>query len=239
MNFKFKKIFKFTMCTFTFAFCSSIFTTVLGKPLIISINGLDGSGKTTQTYTLQNDSQKLDIYVPKELCRYYKHPLDFKWWFKSSTIDEFCDNFYYALYLRKQETLKSTCKFAVFDKGIKTIDARIIANFLCRGIDIQDINKTIKKFKEKYNLDDNDEDIKIFLQVKDNTKRIIRDDDPNSKDAKKSSYYSKYQNVLKIILENQLKSKCFIIINAEKSIEDVHKDILENIFKINGDKFDG
>ena len=207
------------------------------KCTVVSINGMDGSGKTTQVDLLRKTAKDLDPYFPESLAKYYKQPAEFEWWFKKSSPEEFCDNIYGAISLRNGDINNSGASVAVLDKGIDTIDARVTANFLCRGMKEDEISNIIQEFKSKYSIKSDEESIKIFLVSKNFTDRVKqRNTDSDSQDIEKNKYYLNYQNTLSDILKKQVEEKKYIAIDGDRSIDDVNQDILRLIKDKGNDK---
>ena len=201
--------------------------------LVISINGNDGSGKTTQIDLLRKNSNK-STYFPPDIAEYGVFPKlpekeAFEWWFFNSSIEEFCKAIYKGIQYRDNEIAAQNKPIVILDKGIDTFDARILANFMCRGMKYDEILKKMQEVKKEIGIQSK-EDIKLFLMLN-------KDMEVSRKIAKSrkgvsfgQSYYDRYQSILEKITEEKMKRGVYRIIDASGSIEEVNKNII-NIIK--------
>lgn len=79
----------------------------------ISLNGLDGSGKTTQYSLLKKNFYY--AYFSNDISKYNVFPNlkgdnFFRWWFLESSLDEFCDSIYKGIKLRNDDSLNQQKK---------------------------------------------------------------------------------------------------------------------------------
>ena len=79
------------------------------------MNGIDGVGKTTQSNLLQEEySDIISAFYGLEDYEGFPKEKGIKlhtWWFKDSSIEEFCDAMYESLKNRNNEILKSNKKY--------------------------------------------------------------------------------------------------------------------------------
>lgn len=201
----------------------------------ISLNGLDGSGKTTQ-YKLLKDRFPYG-YFSNDIGYYNIFPNlrgddFFKWWFLDSKLEEFCDTIYRGIKYRDDEAIKKEQQLIINDKGVFTFDCRILANFLMRGYNNLDIYNQINMSKKKYGI--NSENLSLFLNIDDTTKlnerlRQRNDSKINSYD----DYYHNYQIVLNDVTKKMIKKSNIQIINAVDDINNVFNKIIDSIINKN------
>ena len=204
----------------------------------ISLNGLDGSGKTTQYSLLKKNFYY--AYFSNDISKYNVFPdlkgdNFFRWWFLESSLDEFCDSIYKGIKLRNDDSLNQQKKIVFNDKGIFTFDCRILANFLLRGYSNENINQFIREYKSKYEIEN--EDLSVFLNVSDTSKLNSRRKNRNV-DSRNSydGYYEQYQNKLLEVTNGLLYQSDIKLINANDKIENVFKNLL-NLFIGNEQQF--
>ncbi len=201
----------------------------------ISLNGLDGSGKTTQYNLLKKHFYY--AYFSKDIGLYNVFPNlkgddFFRWWFFESTLDEFCDSIYKGIKLRNDDSFYQNKKIVFNDKGTFTFDCRILANFLTRGYAYDDVMEHIIKYKNKYDIVE--EDLSLFLELFDNSALGFRRKDrstgiQNSYD----DYYQKYQAKLFEITSEMLHHNEIKTVNANNTIDNVFADLLSSIIDNN------
>ena len=202
------------------------------------MNGLDGSGKTTQYSLLKKNFYY--AYFSNDISKYNVFPSlkgddFFRWWFLDSSLDEFCNSIYKGIRLRNDDSLNQQKNIVFNDKGVFTFDCRILANFLLRGYTMENINCSIKKYKSKYAIEN--EDLSVFLNIPDTSKLSARRksrnvDSQNSYD----DYYEQYQKRLLEVNNDSLRQSNIKLINANDEIENVFKNLL-NLFIDNGQQF--
>lgn len=196
---------------------------------IISINGNDGSGKTTQISILKKNSSK-NTFFPPDIAEYGVFPNlsekeFFEWWFFNSTIEEFCTAIYNGIQYRNEDIARQCKPISFLDKGIDTFDSRILANFLCRGMDETYTIQKMNAIKEKIGIQDN-ESIKIFLLSNSDIDERLRISKNRKGTLFGQTYYDKYQKKLNEIIEKQIQKGTYTIVNASGSIEDVNNKII-------------
>jgi hypothetical protein len=135
--------------------------------MIISINGMDNSGKTTQVNRL------LDLYPELFIKKlhlsdspsYNKEKFDYNWWFKESSPQEFTETMYKCLEERIKiaKELDSEGKIVIIEKGLDFYDARITSTLLSKGLNIYEAIILQMSIRRKYDLEDI-EDVKIYLK---------------------------------------------------------------------------
>lgn len=198
--------------------------------LVVSLNGADGVGKTTQAQTIAETNPDLvecisglGAYEP-----FSKITAD-DWWFDSSTPEEFCDVLYASLKNRNLAIQNSNKPVVIVDKGLDNFEARIIATLLTRGVSKEKVFELVKEYKRKYDIK-SPEDVKIFLNLDGNLQDKIEEmdrrgiNDGYSDESQKR--YKHYQELQNIVLETQLENGIYIPVNASKSIEEVNNDIM-------------
>lgn len=199
---------------------------------IISINGNDGSGKTTQIDLLKKNSSK-STFFPPDIAKYGVFPKlpekeAFEWWFFKSNIEEFCEAIYNGIKFREEQIKKQEKPMIILDKGIDTFEARIMANFMCRGMKQEDVLKIMSEIKQKVGIRDT-EDIKLFLMLntdKGKRREILKNRKGTSYGQ---SYYDRYQTILEKVTDEQLKKGIYNVVDASGSIEEVNNNIVSTI----------
>ena len=200
---------------------------------IVSINGTDGSGKTTQINLLQKYSNSQSVYFTPDISAYNVFPNlsekeFFNWWFFDSDIEEFCKAIYTGIKCRDEDIKSHNKSVVVIDKGIDTFESRIIANFICRGMKKSDIIFKMSEIKDKLNIKDN-EDLKILLLTDSDIEKRMNIVKSRRVTSYGQSYYDKYQYILNEVLQEQINTNCYNIINASKSIDEVNQLIINEM----------
>ena len=196
--------------------------------IICSLNGIDGVGKTTQSNLLKKKySDIISIFYgledydgfPKE-----KGEKLHKWWFKDSTIEEFCDAMYKSLKNRNDAILKSNKKIIIVDKGILNFEARIRATLKVRGFSEKEIVENMEKSKNKYLFTDI-ENLKIYINRDEINERKVNNSLYNQQQIDLYEIYQKEQ-VNEIIKQKQ---KFNTIIEYNLGIEQINEIIKKSI----------
>lgn len=199
---------------------------------IVSINGSDGSGKTTQIDLLKQNSNK-STFFPPDIAQYGVFPKlperqAFEWWFYNSTIEEFCTAVYRGIQYRNEEIKKEDKPIVFIDKGLDTFESRILANFLCRGMEEIYIMQKMQKIKKKIGICDN-EDMKIFLLTNHDIDSRLKIAKSRKGTSFGQTYYDRYQRTLNEIIEKQINSGIYKVVDASGSIEEVNNKIIDAI----------
>lgn len=201
----------------------------------MSLNGVDGSGKTTQVELLQQQNPNL-IECIGGLENFFPYATgvmkDFDWWFLKSTPEEFCDTMYESIYNRNVAVENSKKPIVVIDKGIRNFDARIFSTLLTKGLGEERSKTLIAQSKAKFAIKDYD-DISFLLsptekpdeRIEVSLKRVSTGL-PQSK-LKLYKYYQFHQNQ---IIDSQLSSNQYVVINADDSIENINLNIRKTIY---------
>jgi adenylate kinase family enzyme len=203
--------------------------------IVISLNGVDGSGKTTQAKLLYQQNPTLIEYIGGlENYPPYMNGLskDFDWWFFNSTPIEFCDTIYESIYYRNLAIANSPKPIVIIDKGIRNFDARILSTLFIKGLNETESKILISNSKAKFKIKDYD-NVSFFLSpTKEPSDRInvslTREFSGLSQE--KSQIYKRYQYYQNEIINNQLSLSEYAIIDASCSIEDVNLNLKKAIY---------
>ncbi len=136
----------------------------------VSLNGVDGTGKTQQIKILGNDY--LDYFhIPKALVEYsprwpkIRSGISFsKWWFEEISIYDLFDIFIESLNNRNLDN--STNKIVLLDRGCNMFKAVCVATWITRDDQINFKHATDvvdEKFKKGLNFDPKEE-LQIILK---------------------------------------------------------------------------
>lgn len=202
---------------------------------VISFNGVDGSGKTTQIELLL---EKYDEYI--ELVSNQKVFLnekiaDFNWWFIKSLPEEFLDTIYNCV--KQRNELIKQCKkpIILLDKGIKNFDARAIATLMVKGVEEAEAKIMVNATKCKYGIT-NQENLSLFFEIAKNsedTQKITKERKTSSLDERKLDIYSLYQTYQNQIIYNQILNNDYQVFDASGSIDTVNDRLAKLLFKDN------
>ena len=168
--------------------------------LVVSLNGADGVGKTTQAQKIAETNPDLvecisglGAYEP-----FSKITAD-DWWFDSSTPEEFCDVLYASLKNRNLAIQNSNKPVVIVDKGLDNFEARIIATLLTRGVSKEKVFELVKEYKRKYDIK-SPEDVKIFLNLDGNLQDKIEEMDRRGiNDGYSDKSQKRYSNIKKFV----------------------------------------
>ena len=113
------------------------------KKICISIDGVNGVGKTTliQCFIKHNKNVKY-VQLPEN-----SKLEDFKWWFYSSTPIELIIELFSAIRKRYTEIVQSNNQVVIVDKGINTFMARLYATFKMRRLKEKEIERLVNCFR--------------------------------------------------------------------------------------------
>lgn len=168
-----------------------------GESMIVSLNGLDNAGKTTQTKQLSAkypESYIKTLHI-KDMPSFDYEKYDYNWWFNPNNKEEFVNTIYKCLEERNlyAKSIENN-KIVLLDKGNDFYDSRILATLIMKGMKFEDAIALLKSIKQKYN-SENIEDLKIFLiSGKHQRKEDFFDD--------KKIFYNAYLEINKIILKS-------------------------------------
>ena len=134
--------------------------------MIVSINGMDNSGKTTQIKELM----KLypDYYIKtlhiKNTKSFNQEKYDFDWWFNPNIKEDFVKVILESLSERNEiaKSLDYDDKVILYDKGNDFYEARILATLILKGETLESSLEMLQKIKSQYDLE-NIEQLKLFL----------------------------------------------------------------------------
>lgn len=203
--------------------------------LILSFNGIDGSGKTTQLDLLSKENPDIveTISGGGEYYPFSSPPKkDFNWWFNSSSPEEFLNVVYQTLYTRNLDIKKSKKPIIIIDKGIKNFDARAIATLMCKGIIKSEAKRMVEQAKLKFNvayLEDKELFFNIAPSIK-LRKEITEQRKFNGLILDKAKIYSEYQKYQNEIIQEQINNGEYEVFDAKGSIEEVHQRLNAFIF---------
>ena len=202
--------------------------------IIISFNGVDGSGKTTQVKLLKDKNPDL-IETFGGLEKYYPfcEKNSFDWWFNKSTPEEFAGIMYDAIKQRNEEISKSKKPIVIIDKGIKNFDARILATLQFKGLNQEEARKLINTIKRRLNIKEV-EDVDIFLNIAQEVSdrlKLTAERKYKGMDFAKRKIYSRYQLFQNMIIKEQQSEGQYLEIDVTGSIEEVYKKIMKVIYR--------
>lgn len=202
--------------------------------IIISFNGVDGSGKTTQAKLLKDKNPDL-VEVFGGLDKYYpfRERNSFEWWFSESSPEEFTTVMYDSIKQRNEEILKSKKPIIIVDKGMKNFDARIIATLQFKGLSRDEAEGLISDVKNGLEMEEI-EDIDVFFNIAqgiDDRLRITAERKYDGMDFDKRKIYSRYQLFQNMIIKEQQYDGQYVEIDATGSIDEVQKKVMEFIYQ--------
>lgn len=165
--------------------------------MIISLNGLDDCGKTTQ---IKNITKKYGdtwfAYSTIKLSREIEclSPCCFhEWWFNTSKCEEFCDEIYSSI----KAGFSNLRNDAILDKGIATFDARVWATLVIKGLSKKDAYELLQKKKKQHGIQILEQE--RILLVKNERYNYKRNNSDYSPDE--VALYQRYQILQKTFLE--------------------------------------
>ena len=93
--------------------------------MIVSLNGMDNAGKTTQTKILT--TEHADTFIKKyhinDTSSFDREKFNSKWWFARGNGEEFTDSIFNCLYERNQLALDNNVddKIIILEKGVDSV----------------------------------------------------------------------------------------------------------------------
>ncbi len=205
---------------------------------IISLNGVDGSGKTTQIELLKKKNPNLietfgglESYQPYNV---YGVEGGFDWWFRESSPEDFCRIMYQSLQQRNLEIQKSQKPIVIVDKGIKNFDARITATLMTKGLDREEALQLITKMKEQYGVR-GIEDFDIFMDIAGSVEERMKISEVrtySNMSPEKANLYRQYQLYQNVEINNQLANREYVDFYATGSIEKVEFNLNELLYEL-------
>lgn len=204
--------------------------------VIVSINGGNGVGKTTQVKLL-SEKYKF-IYGAPVISNYYDRDTSYNWWFEDSTQNEFCNTIYKAYSKRAKELKHINSPIIILDKGIVNTDARVVSTLMVKGMTYEEAKNMVNQYKIKYNVNENGENLALIIKNTDTPEDSIKltqvrkaEEFLNISDQKRKKL-AKYEQLQVNYLMEQTKNSNHIIINAQnKSIEEINEIIRYQIGK--------
>ena len=191
---------------------------------VISFNGVDGSGKTTQIDLLLERYSSLVEKIGNSESFFDSNINDFNWWFRLSTPKEFTDTIYQCIEKRNNLVSKSNKSIILLDKGLKNFDARVVATLMSKGVDEFAAKEMIKYAKEKYNIK-NLETLSLFFEIaanSDERKKITAKRKFSELNGDDLTLYSRYQDYQNKIIQEQISNGEYYIFNATGTKEEVN-----------------
>jgi len=190
--------------------------------MIVSINGMDNSGKTTQIKELKKlypDYYIRSLHI-KNTKSFDQDKYDFNWWFNPNIKEDFVKVILESLSERNEiaKYLDEENKVILYDKGNDFYETRILATLIIKGETLSSSINLLEKVKSQYALEDL-EQLKLFLLEGNYRKK-------ENFDPKRKLIYNTYIELNKILLK--LKNTDYIYILPNK-LNTVTKEINEII----------
>ena len=196
--------------------------------MIVSLNGMDNSGKSTQAKKLMEKGYPyVRVLHINNTISFNKDKFNFDWWFSPNNAIEFVISLYSCIQERNNiaKELSTNDNIIIYDKVNDFYDTRIISTLMMKGLSYEKAKYLQQQTKLKMNIEDV-EDLKIFLNPGVYHKK-------ESFSAEKNEFYNKYLNINKVILEHSNINYCYIETN---SIDKVTIRIEEEIRKFKNEK---
>lgn len=134
--------------------------------MIVSINGMDNSGKTTQIKELMRlypNYYTKTLHI-KNTKSFNQEKYDFDWWFNPNIKEDFVKVIFESLSERNEiaKSLDQEDKVILYDKGNDFYETRILATLIIKGETLESALEILQKIKSQYDLE-NIEQLKLFL----------------------------------------------------------------------------
>ena len=203
---------------------------------VISLNGLDQSGKTTQAerikehYGLAHVVGKLKRYDvwPKLEGKAY-----FNWGFREGPTEEFVRIIYKSLTQRNKEIKETNAPLLVLDRGNHIFDSVCVATTAVREEwPAPRAKDFVMRIRKDYDLP-NPAGLDIFLLHGDTPEEMFRvsfeREDLSNLDETSRAIYQRYQGVLANVLGNQINSGDYPIVRTDGPQEQVFERVRKRI----------
>lgn len=214
---------------------------------VISLNGLDKSGKSTQISRLI-DHKKLCTIAPK-LSYYTEWPnlqgQDlYNWWFEYGDTHKIIETIYYCLTKRNASIKEIKDPIVFVDRGDPMFDAICIATASIRErIPLEYAKEKVLEIKSKFSLERiTDED--IFLRTGSSVNEMLELSDSHFRNdpsftAQANRTYRKYQRELaSILLLQQQEGEYSVILDAKRSEDEIFSRIQDAVIGSTRGKID-
>lgn len=190
--------------------------------MIVSLNGMDNSGKTTQIKSLMKqypDYYRQTLHI-KNTNAFNQGNYDFDWWFNPYNSTEFVKVLLEALQERNEiaKSIDTENIITLYDKGNDFYESRILATLILKGESLVSAKEILAYFKEQYPVEDV-EKLKIFLLPGDYTKKEDFGSD-------KRILYNVYLELNKLLLQYQNINYIYIKPNEVKIVTDQIHNII-------------
>lgn len=206
---------------------------------IISLNGLDNCGKTTQARKIKEHNKLVQIIG--NLSKYDFWPkLDgedlFNWWFQNGRTEEIIKTIYNCISARGQEIASSDFPLVVIDRGNRMFDAVCIATTSIRErCSLDEAERFVFDIRNKFNIENFSNENLLFqhgLSLEEMLEISSRRSDSKFSDEA-DFIYKNYQRLLATILQRQVKEGVYSkIVNASGNIDTIFSDIQNVIISL-------
>lgn len=194
--------------------------------MVVFFEGRDCAGKTTQINLLKTRNENAVENVPD--LAYFEDELNkpsedlFKWWFMESEYGAFCDTLYSA-YRKRAIYIGSINKpFILVDKGLKTLETRMLSSLLTRGLALEKAKAVMEASKEKIGVAE-EEGLHIYL------KYVYDLVDQVASHTEKEDIYKQYQKIYEETSGSISYPDNFCTIDEKMGVEELHERILKEM----------